>query len=236
MSPEQTFGIRLHAFATDILSTIERETRRLENEHGRFPFVDCLVYGYVALMLRPEVPQRWLRTLLQSDFPELAARVDELDSTVCGEKENLPYHICKPSVLTTTVRFLHQVVQDIPRIGSYYQQEWRRRKSEGATGFDRRAGTFLSGVLLTGAALGYGYHLYHALQPFGRPIQMWESVGKGSRLSHLGDIGSMLDVALGVSSHPQTHRGSTSVRELGWATPSAYDASASRVASLDDVD
>ncbi|KAL2074277.1 hypothetical protein VTL71DRAFT_8055 [Oculimacula yallundae] len=72
-SPETSAQIRLTALAEDFLLPIQqlRGKKAFMVSETQFSSLDCLVLGYLALMLVPELPQPWLRRTMRERFPGL---------------------------------------------------------------------------------------------------------------------------------------------------------------------
>ena len=55
--------------------------------------LDCLAFGYVALMLFPAVPQAWLKETISTKFPRLATYVRKLRKDVLTEEDTSPAQV-----------------------------------------------------------------------------------------------------------------------------------------------
>ncbi|KAL3958724.1 hypothetical protein ACCO45_006886 [Purpureocillium lilacinum] len=201
MTPEQIVAIRLLGLAEDCLTTLDKFMSEggSDEKHPRFfdetqvSTLDCLAYGYLALMVKPQVPRSFLRDLLETKMPRLVKFVDDMLPT------DLPWAAPEvPSLLTSSARVLDSVIRHTPGVGDHYANEMRQRAEKGTTGIDQRAVVLFMALAATGAALGYGYHAYKTLQPFGARSQLWRAQRGTSKLSQFGDLGSMLNSAMGV--------------------------------------
>jgi sorting and assembly machinery component 37 len=85
-SPEASAQIRLDALATAFLEPLEklRAKKQLFVSESQFTSLDCLVLGYLSLMLVPDLPQPWLAQCLKKKFPSLCTWTEELRKTVFG--------------------------------------------------------------------------------------------------------------------------------------------------------
>ncbi|KAH8755255.1 Tom37 C-terminal domain-containing protein [Hyaloscypha finlandica] len=85
-SPEASAQIRLDALATAFLEPLEklRAKKQLFVSESQFTSLDCLVLGYLSLMLVPDLPQPWLAQCLKKKFPSLCAWTEELRKNVFG--------------------------------------------------------------------------------------------------------------------------------------------------------
>jgi sorting and assembly machinery component 37 len=130
--------------------------------------------------------------------PRLSTFVDYVKSTYLKESDPLPWVDSRNnSALQISSRTLDSILYNIPGFGDEYATEVRRRAEGGIAGVDGRSLMLALSLLATGAALGYGYHTYKAMQPFGSRIQVWQSHKNLSKLSEFGALGSMLGSVLG---------------------------------------
>ena len=207
MTPEQAVAIRLFGLTEDCLSTLE-ELLVMDAKRPRFfsdaplSSLDCLAFGYLALMLKAPVPRSFIKDWIQDKAPLLATFVTDMLST-CTPASDASVWATTPQkgIVTATGHVLDSVIRNMPSLGEHYAGEMRRRAEEKTTGLDQRALTLAAGILFTGAALGYGTWWYRQLPPFGLRSQVWRA-SKGSKLSEFGALGSMLNTALGPVQSP----------------------------------
>lgn len=205
MTPEQAAAIRLYSVTDDGLALLERVLADADSgaKHPRFlssdslTSLDCLAFGHLALMKNVSVPQSFLREWIRQHAPCLSRFVDDVMTTCVIAHGPLPWaELPRSTVIGATGRVLDSVMRSIPSVGDHYADEMRTRAEKNITGIDRRSIVLLVSLMATGVAASYGLHLYRALQPFGSRTQMWFA-GGGSRLSQFGDLGSMLNTAMG---------------------------------------
>ncbi|GAB7338289.1 hypothetical protein MBLNU457_4607t1 [Dothideomycetes sp. NU457] len=90
--PEYAGAFRLKSLAEaffEPLSDLLGENDFLLGTDSPSP-LDCLAYGYLSLMLYPNMPQKWLSEIMRSQHPKLVAYVERLSSkldTKIGNKE-----------------------------------------------------------------------------------------------------------------------------------------------------
>lgn len=196
MTPEQAAAIRLHGLVGDCLSDVG--ALMTDQEPPRFfatspvSSLDCLAYGYLALMLRPPVPRSFLRDWVQAEAPRLATFVDSMAPQKLPSVASEP-----PSVFTSSVRVVDSVLRNAPSLGEHYAKEMRLRAEQATHGLDRRSLVLASSLLTTGAVVGYGLYAYRSLQPFGARSQIWRATRGGTMLSQFGELGTMLSGAMG---------------------------------------
>lgn len=55
--------------------------------------LDCLAFGYLSLLIYPEVPQAWLREMIRTKYPRIAAYIGRLHKDLFNEEEVIPAHV-----------------------------------------------------------------------------------------------------------------------------------------------
>ncbi|KAF4978964.1 hypothetical protein FZEAL_4761 [Fusarium zealandicum] len=205
MTPEQTVLIRLYGLAEDCLSVLDDYLKEGSEEKGLGFFeganpssLDCLAFGYLALMRDAPVPRSFLKDWLEKKAPRLSNFVDSMKTTCLQKEPSLPWvESGHDTALRIGTRTLDSILYNVPGFGDEYATEARRRAEGGITGIDARSVMLAMSILATGAAFGYGYHTYKAMQPFGSRIQVWQSQRNRSKLGEFGALGSMLGSVLG---------------------------------------
>ncbi|KJZ77341.1 hypothetical protein HIM_03065 [Hirsutella minnesotensis 3608] len=200
MTPEQAAAIRLHGLIEDCLSVLDDLLGNGQEAEKRSHFfagtlvssLDCFAYGHLALMLKPQMPRPFLRDWMQSKAPRLCTFVDRI------ALPDLPWATPEPlSVLKSCARVLDSMIRNAPTLGEQYAKEMRLRTEAGTRGLDRRVLVLASSLVATGAIVGYGFHAYKMLQPFGARTQTWRPSRGGSMLSQFGELGTILSGAMG---------------------------------------
>ena len=200
MTPEQAAAIRLYGLAEDCLSVLnallgEGEAGAAQPRFfaGNSPTsLDCLAYGFLALMLVPPVPRGFLKDWIEAETPRLVKFVESMAPAGVSWTSAQPR-----TMLGSTALVVDSIVRHIPSVGEQYANEMRYRAEAGIKGVDQRALLAAMGLLMTGAAVGYGLHMYKSLQPFGARSQVWKLQHGGSKLSQYGELGSILNSAMG---------------------------------------
>jgi sorting and assembly machinery component 37 len=212
MTPEQAAAIRIFGLAESCLSDLEALVSEAAGSDGDarcfkgtpVSSLDCLAFAYLALMRDPPVPRTFLRDCMQQSSPRLWKFVDDMKATLYAPNGALPWATLEPATLgQTAARTLDTMLYHVPTVGEHYASEVRRRAEGGVKGIDQRAVLFTSSFLLTGVAVGYSFYLYRSLLPFGSSIQIWRPQASSPKLSQFGELGSMLDSAMGPY-QPQT--------------------------------
>lgn len=196
MTPEQAAAIRLHGVAEDCLGALEDGL----GEYGSFfqgdlTSLDCLAFGYLALLQMAPVPRAFARDWIDENAPRIHAFVNSIQASVLTHRLSWE----KPQMRTWTAatgRVVDSIVRHAPNLGEHYAAEMRYRNETGAKGFDARALLMAAGAVLTGAVVSSGVVYYRGLPPVGLATQTWHSPG-AARLSQFGQLGSMLTSALG---------------------------------------
>lgn len=193
LSPEQTAMFRLEAVANDCLAVLAdlKAASEMDGAGERFFFpstktsassLDCLAFGYLALMLVPDVPRPWLKDLVRRRHESLALFVDTTRDALFGGDvaSSLPWADPssrgagdqQPSALMRFVRDL--VAASVPRA-------WAVRdapsKSAAAASTTAGRGSSVLAALGGGAAvvgiLGSAV-LYRHMPPLGAALYRWE--------------------------------------------------------------
>lgn len=172
--------------------------------------LDCLAYGYLSLMLYPQMPQDWLATAIRKQYPSIAAYVERLrcDLDVDAEAEkvmalptnggkvedgsNLPWVIPEKTAPGVVISFIGQdLFHRIPLVGSRSQVSGAQSDDQ-ETSFLRAYMPGLLGFVSTSLAL-FGYWVFHNTEwPHGERVQVF---GR-KRLVDYGEAGAAL-AALG---------------------------------------
>jgi sorting and assembly machinery component 37 len=212
MTPEQATAIRLFSLTEDCLSVLDgllpAEDAELWLLRPSVSSLDCLAFGYLAIMRDAPVPRAFLRDWMAKKTPRLTEYVDRV-KTACLETPG-PLPMSSPearSILGVGAQTFESAILNTPGVGEQYATEVRHRAEQGTKGIDRRALMLAMGAIATGAAVGYGLYFYKTMQPFGARTQVWKAMRGGSKLSEFGDLGFILDSALGSYPSPAAQPG-----------------------------
>ncbi|KAM0556748.1 hypothetical protein ACHAPJ_005807 [Fusarium lateritium] len=205
MTPEQAVLIRLYGITEDCLSVLDDYLKDGSEEKACCFFkgtdvssLDCLAFGYLALMRDAPVPRSFLKDWLMKKTPRLSKFVDDIKARYLESSDPLPWvESDNNTALRVGSRTLDSILHNVPGFGDEYATEVRRRAEGGITGIDSRSLMLALSLLAAGAALGYGYHTYKAMQPFGSRIQVWQTHRNRTKLGEFGALGSMLGSVLG---------------------------------------
>jgi sorting and assembly machinery component 37 len=136
--PEAGAQIRLNALATKFFQPLEdlRGDKRYFISNKVFTSLDCLVLGYLSLMLIPELPQPWLANAMRNKFPTLCNWTEALGASVFGPETTLE---------DAFPRSLGDSVEDVREKRTRAQKilPWKAPDNGGVFGV---SGTFLSSV------------------------------------------------------------------------------------------
>ncbi|KAH7320024.1 putative metaxin [Stachybotrys elegans] len=211
MTPEQAVAIRLYRLSENCLSTLESllsEAKDTKETPKFFPgasisSLDCLAYGYLALMREPPVPRPFLKDFMVRAAPMVCKFIDHMKTMHHESASRVPWTTAtEASTLQVTNRLLDTTIRSLPSLGEYYVGEARRRADEGIRGIDRSAFALVLSVLTTSAALGYGYFMYKSLLPFGRKTQVWTSHRATAGFGQMGQAGALLSSVFGAYQMP----------------------------------
>lgn len=206
MTPEQAAAIRLYSIAENCLGLLEEAMVSAKQEDGHPSFfsvsglssLDCLAFGYLALLLRAPVPRSFARDWMEDHAPQLCVFVNSVQSRNIAALGAVSWKPAdKQTVGAAAGRLADSVIRHIPGVGDHYSSEMRRRTEEKISGLDSKSFIAAFGLLVTGCAAGCGAYYYRQLPPFGLSTQTWRQFRGGSRLSDFGQLGSMLNSAMG---------------------------------------
>lgn len=212
MTPEQAAAIRLFSITGDCMSTLsdmlvavseegtEAETEAGKGKPPRFlrpelTSLDCLAFGYLALMRDAPVPRTFLRDWMTQKATRLSRFVEGIRSDHLPPLTDLPFHQPeRTTALSFGARLLDSSILNMPEVGTHYAEDKRVRAERGSTTslVDGRA-LFLFASMVAGAALVYARRAYVEMPPFGARTQTWGRLRPGgSKLSEYGELGLMM--------------------------------------------
>lgn len=185
LSPEHAALFRLEAAGIECLGVLADLKGR--QDEGRFFFggqrattLDCLAFGYLSLMLVPEVPRPWLRDLMRRRYDYLCVFVDDVrDELFGGDVASLPWlkdqMKSEPWRLTRFARGIVEatVPQDWLMSASSVNDEgkpWALKKASNGSLVLSALMNSVAGLGLVGTVL-----LYRHLSPFGSVYYRWET-------------------------------------------------------------
>ncbi|KAK1835521.1 Metaxin-1 [Podospora conica] len=190
LTPEQRAKIRLEGLTRDVLDVLAEAEWEGQTRAAR-----CLTWGYLALMLVPEVPRGWLREIMRARYGGLCAFVEEGRREWFGGIgwEGLPWaeevggkgekgrgrrlNAGGDTIVGVGARFVNGLLFTIPQFGD----EWARfcaRRSWRVAGKGREGVVWSARNLLlmigTGLTLVVGTGLWVYYKPkFGARTQVW---------------------------------------------------------------
>lgn len=193
LTPEQRAKIRLEGLTGEVLDVLAGVEWEGEMREAR-----CLAWGYLALMLVPEVPRGWLREIMRARYKGLCAFVEEGRREWFGGRgwEGLPWkkeadgkgekqrrkrlNAGGESTVGVAGRFVNGLMFTIPQFGD----EWARfcaRRSWRVAGKGREGVVWSARNLLlmvgTGLTMVVGTGLWVYYKPkFGARTQVWTRV------------------------------------------------------------
>lgn len=211
MTPEQAAAIRIFGLTEDCLSTLQDMLVAEDDGVPRFlrrelSSLDCLAFGYLALMRDAPVPRSFLRDWMRQKATRLSTFVDGMKSRHIQGPGDLPLEPpVQATPLNISARTLDSTILSIPELGARYADDKRIRAEKGTTGFINGRSLLLAMCVVTGAALVYARQMYMALPPFGARTQVWRRlVQNGSRFSEYGELGFMMQ-SLGPLQSPSSN-------------------------------
>lgn len=186
LAPEHAALFRLEAAGRECLGVLADLKAR--TDEGRFLLggprptaLDCLVFGYLALMLVPDVPRPWLRELMRRRYDCLCVFVDGVrDELFGGDVASLRW-VGKDELRKEPwlgIRFARDVVE------AAVPEDWllgeASAKDEGKPWAAKKRSTgsvILASLVQSVAGLGLvgSVLLYRHLSPFGSAYYRWET-------------------------------------------------------------
>ncbi|PQE25346.1 mitochondrial import receptor subunit (Tom37) protein [Rutstroemia sp. NJR-2017a BBW] len=216
-SPETNAQIRLVSLATEFFEPLQelKAKKKFLVSNTQFSSLDCLAFGFMSLMLYPQLPQPWLARTMRIKFPDLCKWVEELKEDLYGgvvavddamltktanavqrEKSRLPWQAPENGgVLNVGGAFLASLADSIPVVGQV-RKDGRMRRVGGKYAPDEETGspvwryvaTVGSVVAAVGVLAGYAFHQGLIEWPGARGKKEETT----QELSDLGDAGQAL--------------------------------------------
>lgn len=191
LSPEQKARIKLEAMVCRVMDVLEAQKGGkkwfLAGEGEGPTGLDCVAFGYLALMVYPDLPRPWLRDVIVQKYPGLQGFVNDMTTVCFGD--GLPSAAAlrrEEGLLGVTGRFAGGVVRSVPGLG----EEWNRFRDRG---LGVRDVMLIAGGSVVAAALVVGYILRRRgslLMPMlGAPVHRWDAPRRG--LAGLGAAGAL---------------------------------------------
>ncbi|KAM7198260.1 Tom37 C-terminal domain containing protein [Naviculisporaceae sp. PSN 640] len=156
LSPEARSRIRLEGLTAEVLDVVGEVLSGDEEADGETTLeLRCLAFGYLALMLVPEVPRPWLSEVMRGKYPGLCEFVEDFGGRTCrllpgkeNEARQLPWAKHTKSkdeetevrIMSTgsrnshtlsgvLARFAHGLVRDIPLVGEEWARWWAQQRA-----------------------------------------------------------------------------------------------------------
>ncbi|KAF1817252.1 hypothetical protein P152DRAFT_12563 [Eremomyces bilateralis CBS 781.70] len=118
--------IRLDSLATSFFDVLEELLAKdyfgMTNE-GTRP-VDCLLFGYLALMLYPDVPHKWLGDAIRRRYPRIKEHVEHLRRYFLSDLPTPPWSPAPSRGLTAPLYDLGHIVKSSIQISKPSSQAW----------------------------------------------------------------------------------------------------------------
>ena len=186
----------------DVLADLKGEEKKwflLDDDDGEEgaggpTTLDCVAFGYLALMIYPDLPRPWLRDRIVEKYPALQAWVNDMTAVCFGDGVPTAAPVAgtaearrgEDGVVRVAGRFVDGVGRSVPGLG----EEWRRWRDVGLGVGDVLA---IAGGTAVAAVLVAAYVLHKrgsALMPvLGAPVHRWEAPRRG--LAGFGAAGAL---------------------------------------------
>ncbi|KAB5549887.1 hypothetical protein GE09DRAFT_1060288 [Coniochaeta sp. 2T2.1] len=197
LTPEQKARIRLQNMVRQTMVVLHdlktnggkgEEKKWFLTEEGEGPTtLDCVAFGYLALMICPDLPRPWLRDAIVEDYPGLQTFVGDMTAVCFGDGLPTATEARKvDNARGVTRRLVDGAVRNIPGLG----EEYRRVRDLGLRWGDVLA---LAGGSVVAAVLVGAYVLHKKGLVFmpilGAPVHRWEAPRRG--LAGFGAAGAL---------------------------------------------
>lgn len=221
-SPEAQARIRLDSLARNFLEPLQdlRGPKKFLTSNDQFSSLDCLVLGYLSLMLIPDVPQPWLSKTMRANFPSLCAWTEEQRTKVFGApvtpkdallgrnsgsdnesgkkaspKSSLPWKAPQDRTVTgVSQSYLAALVDSIPLLGQLRRTNREIQLSD-QTARDKLSAPFQVATVLAGVIASNSLLAGYMFQTGAISLRPQESENqKGSGLDAFGDAGAALSM------------------------------------------
>ncbi|KAF2202586.1 hypothetical protein GQ43DRAFT_448003 [Delitschia confertaspora ATCC 74209] len=136
-SPVYAARFRLDALTNELMEPISDLLGKKDYlfEGDKPSSLDCLAFGYLALMFYPSVPQPWLKETIQARFPRITRYISRMREELLGGEDIKPADVWSITHSEGTVEeietSLHRLAMHLP---------WRPQPSRGITSGARTAG------------------------------------------------------------------------------------------------
>ncbi|KAF2110024.1 Eisosome component PIL1-domain-containing protein [Lophiotrema nucula] len=140
-SPIHAARFRLDSLSNELLEPISDLLGTEDYLFGERSSLDCLAFGYLALLLYPPVPQAWLKETVQTRFPRVRSYINRMRKELVGEggviaadvwnissggsgktQHNLPWHSRKPRpTLSRVMAAAHEIITHLPVVSAVTQ-------------------------------------------------------------------------------------------------------------------
>ncbi|KAJ2894685.1 hypothetical protein MKZ38_007303 [Zalerion maritima] len=207
LTPDVRSHIRLDGLASDFYAPLEallRETnmgKTFIQTGGQPTALDCLCYGYLALMLFPELPRRFLADSMNRKHKELV-RFTVMMRNLSRKNGDLRVSNSEDGMGGTLARFMDSVADKMPGgLGDAWQR-WKRLAAEGklagnsVVGWEAYDVLHLAAQILGATLVGLTAAAYKGMLGLGPGPgghKAWERqiLGLGGK----GEAGKMFDMA-----------------------------------------
>ncbi len=220
LTPEAKAQIRLDETARACLAVLaeqkggrpfflDRAAPTQQQQQQQPTSLDCLAFGYLALMIFPDVPRPFLRDALQRHYPDLDAFVADMRQLCFGQSGQSPaatppctnqqLAVASTACSPLWLRTLDGVVHGVPGLsGVSLAWLWRRVRldDDAERGVSAVQSWLQRLAALSASAVGVTLFVslvlgYRRLPPFGAPVVVYTRVAQP--LVGLGAAGILLD-------------------------------------------
>lgn len=202
--PDYVDSFRLYAlvdqFCEPLVEQMGAKTGLLTD--GELTSVDHVALGYLMVMLRADVPKRWLPNAIEAKYPKLIQYVERLEEDLARRLKGRAFETAQqPKFLHGLAYIANSILQSIPMFGhanisiSSESEKALERYSQTKSVFERyrilQYAAIAFGTLGVTSLGALGYLQWHSKREDDFVIR---SGRRGSRLADFGDAGEFLAV------------------------------------------
>ncbi|KAH8816434.1 Tom37 C-terminal domain-containing protein [Xylogone sp. PMI_703] len=207
-NPENAARIRLDALAADFFEPLEklRGKKRYFVSNEQFSSLDCLLLGYLSLMLVPDLPQPWLKNSMRK-FPSLCSFVNDLRVRIYGASVTVEDAFLKPPERSE----LDSAPESGPESESEAQTEFESKdpkrksilpwKAPDNRSVSNVGGAFFSGLLDALPMVGQLRKNCRIRPAFAKPVEADVRISLSHRLLQVGGVITSLGLVVGLMLH-----------------------------------
>jgi sorting and assembly machinery component 37 len=197
-SPIYAARFKLDALTNELLDPLSDllEKKDYLLEGGKPSSLDCLAFGYLALMFYPPVPQAWLKEALQARFPRIVSYINRMREGLLGGDMHLPWRpvTARPLYITVGVA-ARELTSNLPILSNILQRgvivqpkAHKPSKQVQSSLMSPLLTNTLLALVTTGTAALAGLAIHHRRNPREGDLIFWALRSQTGGLGEAGDL------------------------------------------------